>query len=131
MAKKKTKKLKFVSDDKMEEYQNMSESELVASIKSQHAHIESAENKKKSSEFLKEARSEISEYRKTWSDENPEKVEEIEDLKAGLKVIKDERDAKIEQDLEEKKDLESGFNDNINGAKEHLMCMAFCLRFHQ
>lgn len=125
------KKLKFVSKEKFEVYQHMTVDELVATIKTQHAFLESQETIKKGSSLLKEIKSEISEYKKNWGLENPEKLEEIEALKESIKKIQNERDAKIDADLEEKKSMEAGFNDQINGAKEHLLCLAFCLRFHQ
>jgi hypothetical protein len=124
-------KNKHVSDDKFEEYRNMTEEELVTRLKSQHAYLEEVEHKKKSSDLLKEMRSEINEYRKTWAKQNPEQVAEIERLKEEIKSIENERDAKIDQDLEEKKDLEASFRESIAGAKEHISALVFCLRFHQ
>lgn len=125
------KKLKHVSEEKFEEYQNMSEEELVESLKSQHAYLEECEKKKKDSDLLKEYRSEINDFRKKWKKENPEKQEEIDRLKEEIKSIEAERDAKIMTDLDEKKELEGGFRDSIAGAKEHIDCMVFCLRFHR
>jgi len=125
------KKLKLVSEAKFEEYKNMSKEELVEALKAQHAYLEIEEKKKKGSDLLKEYRSEINEYRKRWAKQNPDKVSEIERLKEEIKAIQEERDDKIAQDLEEKKDIESGFREVIAGAREHIDCMVFCLRFHQ
>ena len=111
------KKRKFVSDEKFAEYKEMSQDQLVEALKIQHAYLEEHESKKKHSDLLKEFRSEINEYRKLWAEQNPEKVEEIESLKQQIKDIQDERDEKIITDLDEKKQLEGGFRDVINGAK--------------
>ena len=125
MAKKK-KKYKWVEEDKLEEYKNLSEVDLIAKIKKQHAYLETAQKKKKDSSVLKELRGEVNEFRKIWKKKYPEKVKEIEDLKADIKAIESKRDAKIMEDLDEKKLMEGGFNDSIAGAKEHMEAMVFC-----
>jgi hypothetical protein len=125
------KKLKFVSEERFEVYQKMSEDELVESLKIQHAFLEEREKEKKESGILKECRSEINEFRKIWAKKNPEEVEEMERLKEQIDAIKEVRDKDIEDALDEKKDLEAGFNEAINGAKEHVHCLVHCLRFHQ
>ena len=124
-------KTKHVSDEKFEEYSNMSEDELVAMLKVQDAFLETQVDKKKKSEILKETRAEINEYRKIWGKENPQALETIATLKEEIKDIEAGRDAKIEQDLEDKKEMEAGFNELIAGAKEHVGALVYCLRFHQ
>ena len=124
------KKLKFVSPEKFEEYKSMTKEELVETLKDQHAHLEVVEAKKSSSEYLKEIRSEINEFRKDWGKRYPEKLDEIARLKEEIKAIEAERDADIENDLEEKKELEASLNENIRGAKEHITALVYCLRFN-
>lgn len=129
MAKKKNKwKYKYVSEEKFQEYENMSEEELVDSLKKQSAYHKQCIREKKGSETLKELRAEINEYKKKWADSNPEAMADIEGLKEQIKEIEAKRDEKIADDLEEKKDLEGGFRDAINGAQEHINVMVDLLR---
>ena len=108
----------------------MSKDELIETLQSQHAHLEVEEGKKKNSQYLKEMRSEINDFRKDWGKKNPESLDEIARLKEEVKAIESVRDADIESDLQEKKDLEGTLNDCINGAKEHITSLVFCLRFN-
>jgi gas vesicle protein len=125
MAKKKKEKmpwekLKYVSEHKYKEYEAMDKDQLVAALKVQRAHQLELKKEKAQSGTLKEIRAELKEYRDKWADENPQLVGEIEDCKERIKEIQKERDEEIEQYLEEKKDLEGGFNDSIKGAQEHI-----------
>lgn len=125
------KKLKFVTKEDFEKFSNMEEEELVTVLKEKHAFMETKMAEKKSSEILKEIRSEIAEYRKNWAKKYPEKQEEILEATEHLKQLKESRDLKIHEGLEEKKDLEGGYNDHINACKEYVDVLVFCLRFHQ
>jgi len=136
MAKKKKKdegpwdKFKFIEMDKYQEYDDLSEDELIETLKKQQDEYRRVFLEKKNSEYLKEMKKEISEYRKGWAKENPQLVEEKEQLQDQIKTINNERDAQIESDLEEKAALEGGMNDSINGAKEHILCITEILRKH-
>ena len=111
MAKKAKWKYKHLSEEKFEEYREMSKDGLIEAIKHQSSYLEESVKEKKGSALLKELRKEIADYRKIWADQHPEEAGEIESLQASLKEAKDDRDAKIEEDLNEKKDLEGSFND--------------------
>lgn len=133
MAKKKKvkqpwEKLKHVSETKYFEYKEMSEDELVATLKSQRAYQIELMEKKSKSGTLKEIRSELNEYKKNWADNNPELIEEIEQCKDRIKEIQAERDGNIEDDLEEKKAMEGGFSDSLAGSKEHIDVLLDFLR---
>lgn len=122
-------KYKHVSEDKVEEYQSLDKEGCIAALRTQSAYLDDMVNKKKTSEVLKELRGEVNEYRKKWNKENPDQVAELDRLKAQADDIKAERDKRILSDLDEKADLEGGFNDSINGCKEHIDCLVHCLRF--
>ena len=124
------KKLKYVSKEKFAEYKLMDQETLVETLKSQHAHLEVEEGKKKDSQYLREMRSEINQFRKDWAKTQPEKADEIKRLKEEAKNLELERDTAIEADLEEKKELEGVLNEQIAGAKEHIMTISYCLRFN-
>lgn len=131
MAKKKKQpkwKYKYVSEEKFEEYQNMSEDELVQTLKEQSAYHKKCVREKAGSDLLKELKSEIAEFRKLWAEKNPDSMEEIFQLKEQIKEIEEKRDSDIADDLEEKKDLEGGFNDAIKGAQEHVNVIVEVLR---
>ena len=125
------KKLKYISEDAAVELSELTESELVTRLKEKHSFLEEKLSEKKGSALLKEIRAEVLEFRKNWALKYPEKVKEIEDLKEQIKHITEERDAKIEEDIAEKKDLEAGYNDQINACKEYIDFMVFCLRCQQ
>ena len=131
MAKEKKWKYKFLSEEKFAEYQDMDEDTLVNTIKEQASYLDQCKKAKASSDYLKDIKKDIADFRKDWQKTNPEKVEEIEQLKAQIKDIQDERDKAIQDALDEKKDLEGGLNDAIKGANEHIEALLFCLRFHR
>lgn len=130
MGKKKAPKwhYKYVTPEKFNEYEEMSEEELIETLKNQSAYHQECVNEKKFSDLFKELKSEINEYKKKWEEENPSKVEEIASLRDQIKAIQEERDEKIESDIEEKKELEAGFRDAINGAQEHINVIVDLLR---
>lgn len=123
-------KYKHLTEEQFEEYQNYNKDELIASLKAKVAYRDDLIAKKKGSDALKDIRSDINDFRKKWKAENPELVEEIERLKECIKGIESERDAKIEDAIEEKKDLEGGFSDSIKGSEEHIDALLHVLRFH-
>lgn len=125
MAKKKREKqpwekLKYVSEHKYKEYEQMSKDDLVAALQAQRAHQLDLKRQRAQSEILKELKSELKEYKEKWEAENPGLVEEILSCRERIKEINSKRDEKIEEYLEEKKDLEGGFRDSIAGAQEHI-----------
>ncbi len=125
MAKKS--KLKFVSEGQLEEYKNADFRTLLSGLILRSNSVKELTDKKKSSDYLKELRSEISEYRKNWEADHKN---EMEAAKSVLEDIKTERDENLEEALEEKKDLEAGFNDGINAMKEHVNVIIDCMKMH-
>ena len=121
-------KYKFLSKEKFEEYSEMGETELVQTIKDQAAHQEMCKTKKSGSDFLKDIKSDISDFRKKWQLEN---AEEWEILNDDLKALREKRDEGIQEAIDERKEYEGGLNDAIKGSNEHIEALLYCLRFHQ
>lgn len=113
----KPKKLKHVPEEFVAKCEHMSQDELIKELKIRLANLSDYKQKKSNSEYLKETRKEIADYRKNWKKEHPKEVEEFEAFKESYNA---EKDKKIIDDLAELKDLEAGFNDAINGAKEYV-----------
>lgn len=121
----KSKKLKFVSEEQVNEYKKADLDTLLSGLIRKSDQLNDAEDKKKKSQYLKELRDEIREYRKDW-EANHEA--EMEAAKQVMDSIKEERDEKIEDAITEKKELEGGFNDGINAMKEHVRVIIDCIK---
>lgn len=121
-------KLKFVGEYKYKEYEKMTETELVDSLKTQRAYQIEARRNKTQNATLKDIRDDLKEFREKWVAENPKLMAEIEECKNRIKELQDDRDSKIEGDIEEKKDIEGGFGDSIKGSQEHINLLLDFLR---
>jgi gas vesicle protein len=121
-------KFKFLSPEKFEEYAGMPEEEIVETIKAQSNHLDLCIKTKASSDYLKDIKKDISDFRKDWQKNNAEEWERVNDA---LKELKDKRDEGIADAIDEQKELEGGLNDAIKGAKEHIEALLYCLRFHR
>ncbi len=114
MAKKKKWPYKFISPDQMEGYKKMTKAQLVDALVEKNSHLKISEKTKKDSEYLKEINKEISDFRKENSSV------ELVNCEGELKGLKELRDEKISDSIDEAKDLAGGFNDAINASKEHI-----------
>ena len=114
MAKKKKYPYKFVRPEQLDEYKAMDKEALVDALVRKNGDLESSVSAKKSSDFLKDAAKEISEFRKMNT------TDELEAAMDEVQRLKDERDAEIQGDLDEIKDVRGGFDDAINANKEHI-----------
>lgn len=128
MAKEKKWKYKHLTQDKFDEYQNMSEADLIETIKAQASYQDQCLKAKAGSEILKDVKKDVADYRKKWMKEN---AQEWEDAQAAIDELKKKRDEAIEEALQEMKDVAGALNDAIAGANEHIEALLFCLRFHK
>lgn len=107
-------KLNYMSPGKLDEYRSMTDAELLAEFKIQYRNLTAAKKSKASNHNLKELAKELADYQKTHTtDELRMAMEEVERLK-------EERDEKIKEDLEELKEARAGFEDSIKSFKEHV-----------
>ena len=130
MAKKKksqASKLKFVSEEQLEEYKNADFQTLLTGLILRSGALQDCEAKKKSSTYLKELASEIREYRKKWEDDHKS---EMEEAKNALLALKEARDEAIEEAIADKKDTEGGLNDGIKAMREHISVIVDCMTTH-
>jgi len=114
MAKKKKFPYKFLTPEQLAEYKQKSKDELVLELRKMNEQLKASINSKKNDPYLKELNSEIAEYRKKNT------TDEITQLTADLKYLKDLRDEKIADDISEQADLNAGYQDAINANKEHI-----------
>lgn len=122
MAKKKKTKwpYKYVSVDKVNELENLSKEALLQQALRFDTNLKAEEKNKKTSETLSSLKKTISQHNKHWADSN----EGFNRAKDDFDYQKEIRDAEISDTLEDKKDIEAGFNDVIKNFKEHRdVCM--------
>lgn len=125
MAKKKKFPYKFVTPGQLEDYRDMGKEELVENLLEKNQHLKTSKASKKGSDYLKELAKDISEFRKENSvkmpnDDGTTVNSVIEQLTEELKELKEIRDTKIADAIEEKKELEGGMNDAIKASQEHI-----------
>lgn len=114
MAKTKKFPYKFLTPNQLDEYKKLSKADVVDALSRKNGDLQTSVKAKKDSDYLKELTKEISEFRKENSSD------ELLQLEQELKGLKEDRDEKISDAIDEQKDLNGGFNDAINASKEHI-----------
>ena len=129
MAKKKKTKwpYKFVTAGNLDEFNNMSNEDLLKEILRYDVNVKAETKNKKDSEALKEEKATINEHRK-WYQESSKAFRDAEEE---LKLQKQARDEDIAESIENKAALEKGFNDSIKNFKEHCDVAMKILRSRQ
>lgn len=117
MAKKKKNKwpYKFVSPGTFDELQNLSDKELLDRVLRYDTNVKAETKNKKASAIVKENAEVINKHRKQYVEHS----QTFEEARANFDHEKILRDADVLECIEEKADVEKGFNDAIKNFKEH------------
>ena len=117
MAKKKKDKwpYKFVRKDTVEELQGLSYAELLERVLGYDTNVKAETMNKKRNTVIKENSGTINKHRKQYVSTS----KAFEDARLEFEHQKELRDEDILEFIEEKADMEKGYNEAINGFKEH------------